>query len=439
MKNYVLCLEKLQWRSFVGVLMGIVLLCFLFPASALMAKDVGPYVFSDPYKATVYGTPQKQSHVFADKKFSFEEASLYVKDRRIPEIFEYSKDMHYLKAMQAHNAPMIFLVAGTGAGYNSQKNMFLAQLFYEAGYHVVSLSSPTHMNFLVSVSQHGVSGYVPYDVKDLYRIISIIKTDLERQNEISSFVVAGYSLGGLHSAFLTKLDEKEKKIGFSKALMINPPVNLFNSIKRLDRYLTPENLQGQTVRQKIEHFIREFSVIYMTTRFQDFDQDFLYNLSSRMDLTDSDLKALVGISFRFSSSSLIFTSDVLLNAGYVVPLNTRLSSGSSLLPYGRAAFDIDFERYTDEFLLPYIQHTIPSITRQEIIYQSGLPSIEEYLKNSDKVLVIGNENDPILNDAEVAFLRETFADRVVLFPTGGHCGNIMYDPFAKKILEMVKP
>jgi len=53
-------------------------------------------------------------------------------------------------------APLIFIIAGTGAGYNSQKMKVLQRAFFQAGFHVLALSSPTHGHFIVSATRHEV-------------------------------------------------------------------------------------------------------------------------------------------------------------------------------------------------------------------------------------------------------------------------------------------
>ena len=52
--------------------------------------------------------------------------------------------------------------------------------------------------------------------------------------------------------------------------------------------------------------------------------------------------------------------------------------------------------------------------------------------------VIGNEDDPILNERELAYLKEVFGERGVFFPRGGHCGNLQHVAFAQKMLEIIR-
>ena len=55
-------------------------------------------------------------------------------------------------AYQDHKAPLLFLIAGTGSRHNSSTMVKLQRTFHQAGFHVISISSPTHMNFVVNAS-----------------------------------------------------------------------------------------------------------------------------------------------------------------------------------------------------------------------------------------------------------------------------------------------
>ena len=74
---------------------------------------------------------------------------------------------------QKHPAPLIFNIAGTGAGHNSALLKVMQKAVYMAGFHVVSLPSPTHSNFIVSASSTGVPGRVEDDAADLYRVMKL--------------------------------------------------------------------------------------------------------------------------------------------------------------------------------------------------------------------------------------------------------------------------
>jgi len=408
------------------------------PATAMAVADY-QYPYADAYKATVFGTPPEMVYPI-EKPVTPKLRSIRIEGRQVPKIFSYSREMFYSTALQKDEAPLIFIVAGTGAEHDSSKMVFLTKAFYQAGYHVVALSSPTHMNFVVSISEHGVPGYVPYDVEDLYRVMLWIKEDIEKERKVSDYFITGYSLGAMHTAFLTQRDSVRGDFNFRKALMINPPVSLYHSVARLDSWLTPENLGEESVHDEIEHFIDLFSDYYETADVTDLDDNFLYELVTHVKLEDKDLRALIAVDFRVSSSSMIFASDVCLQAGYVVPPDDYpLGSGRPLLPYAEEAFEISFDEYMHEYLLPYLQHVQPGMDRYTMMQQCSLYDIRTYLKETDKIVVIGNRNDVILNEHDLKFIDSVFGNRAKLYPSGGHCGNIMYTPFVETMLEMVKP
>ena len=158
---------------------------------------------------------------------------------KIPEVFWFNKKMNFSLLKQDSVAPVIFVIAGTGAGYDSAKMINLQKNFYQQGYHVISLSSPTFANFIVnSNNTKYMPGNLAHDAKELYDVMELVWQQVqdEDQVEASSFAITGYSLGGAHSAFVSLLDEERKVFNFEKVLLINPPVSLYHSVSILDQY-----------------------------------------------------------------------------------------------------------------------------------------------------------------------------------------------------------
>ncbi len=422
-------------KKILFVFYALILIMFCVFASA--HAETKQFPITDPYKATIFGTPPELMYKLK-KPVKPDECEIIIDERRIPDIFWYDKNFYYSTAMQEGEAPLLFIIAGTGSEHDSTKMRFLTQLFYEAGFHVVALSSPTHMNSVISFSKYAAPGYVPYDVEDLYRAMKWIKADLEGEYKIRNYSITGYSLGAMHSAFLAKLDEERKDFHFRRVLMLNPPVSLYSSALRFDSWLSPENLGKRTPRQVIDNLIKAFSEIYVQSDIVDLDDNFLYALSQHKHFSEMDMRAIIAAAFRMSSSSMIFSSDVCLNAGYIVPVNKQLGVGDDLMPYIRVAAAITFEDYVDEYLLPYLQFIKPGTTKGELVKNCDLSSISDYLSKSEKIFVLGNEDDIILNSADVEFLKKTFGQRAILFPHGGHCGNIMFGPFARKAQELIR-
>ena len=212
----------------------------LFPAALLhAAANTGAYdyPFVNAYEATVIGTP---SIYQADlpEEVPVKDYSLTVfENREIPDVFWYSEGLKFSLVRQKERAPLIFVIAGTGASYQSPKVKGLQRAFYQAGFSVIAISSPTYMNFIVNASTTKVPGHIVHDSEDLYRVMELAYQKVADRVDVSEFYLTGYSLGGTQAAFLTRLDEERQVFNFKKVLMINPSVSLFNSVGLIDQML----------------------------------------------------------------------------------------------------------------------------------------------------------------------------------------------------------
>ena len=111
------------------------------------------YPIADPLLATVLGTPPALRAAVPDA-IDVERRSLTLfPDREIPRVLWSSKKFEYSFVAQREPAPLIFLIAGTGARFDSEKNAYLQKVLYQAGMSVVNISSPTHPDFIITASR----------------------------------------------------------------------------------------------------------------------------------------------------------------------------------------------------------------------------------------------------------------------------------------------
>ena len=143
------------------------------PTNASAAASYG-YPIADPLLATVLGTPPALRAAVPDE-IDLERRSLTLfPDREIPRVLWSSRRFEYSLAAQKEPAPLIFLIAGTGARFDSEKNAYLQKVLYQAGMSVVNISSPTHPDFIITASRSSVPGFMEADVEDLYRVMKRI-------------------------------------------------------------------------------------------------------------------------------------------------------------------------------------------------------------------------------------------------------------------------
>ena len=406
-------------------ILGGCLCALLLSCSLAGAYD---YPFADPYAATVVGTPTEYMEALpSDVPVKFETLQMFP-EREVPGILWNLDELRYSYIRQKGPAPLIFLIAGTGAGFNSPKMQLMQKAFYRAGYHVISISSPTHPNFIVAASTSGVPGHLEEDSADLYNVMQAIWQKHQKKMDVTDFYLTGYSLGAAQSAFIAKLDEQEKAFNFRKVLLINPPVSLYNSVLILDEMLEL-NIPGgmDNFNAFYERIINAFADVYANGENVEFNNDFLYRAYQyRKPQSDDPLEALIGISFRISSENMVFTTDVLTKAGYVVPKNLVLRRHDNVTDYTKVLGRLSFLDYFHGIFVPHFQAKDPSVTEAQLIKTLSLRSIDGYLRNSEKFGLIHNEDDVILLPGEIDYLRDLFGNRATIFPHGGHCGNMAY-------------
>ncbi len=400
-------------------------LCLLFATLSWGAVTDYGYPLKDKYVATVVGTPHEY---MADlpKKIPFRTRRISIfPEREVPDVLFYDKDLLYSVALQKKASPLIFLIAGTGAAHNGGKNKEMARAFYQAGFHVVSISSPTYTNFLVAASKTGVPGHPVHDAEDIYRVMEKIHAELKDDIDITGFNLTGYSLGAFNAAFVAKLDAERQSFNFDHVLLINSPVSLYNSISLLDRMV--ENIPGGPDNFDLffKDLVEGFTKVYKRGS-DDIGDDFLYAAYKGMDLQDEELAALVGVSFRLSSGSLVFVSDVMNNYGFVKPKEVILDRHSNLQIYRQVVSRLGFTDYFHEYFYPYYRDHDGAGERDAFMQTASLSHIEDFLRNNPKISVMHNEDDIILEPGEINFFREVFGDRAKIYPYGGHCGNMSY-------------
>ena len=398
----------------------------LLAIAARASADYG-YPIADPYAATVFGTPPEARAPVPETIDARIRSIKLFPDRKIPSVFWNERKFHYSVALQKERAPLIFLIAGTGARFDSTKMVYLQKALYQAGLSVVNISSPTQADFMVNASSSSVPGYMKADVQDLYTAIRKVYADIEKRVEVSEFYLSGYSLGATEAAFLGRYDEREGAFGFSRILLINPSVSLYSSVTVLDDMLARSIPGGSPELQGlIDDLFRKVSEYFHKHHREAIDAELLFHAVQAKGISRKELEALIAVSFRISAATMLFTSDVMNDFGVLVRKGTKLGVGTSTTPYMKMAARWTFAEYMDEVLLPYWKAREPGLSREQLIDETSLGAIRDYLHRSDHVEVMTNQDDFILVPGDVDFLKETFGSRATIYPVGGHCGNIMY-------------
>ena len=410
----------------------------LLPLPIFAADDGYGYPIPGSYEATIIGTPAKLMPEFPANIPSRKLVLDVMPGRQKPAIFFYDEGLHSTFAYQKQKAPLVFLIAGAGASDRSAKLMTMMKALHQAGFHVITLPSPSNANFVISASQSKITGDMVEDSADLYRAMEVAWEQVKGEIEVSSFNLCGYSLGGSQAAFVAKLDEERRVFNFRKVLMINPPVSLYSSVVSIEALL--QQIPGGATKQGVffNRMLSKFSQYYRYGNFVAINDDFLYSIYTEKLFTREETAGLIGLTYRINLAGMIFASDVMTNSGYVVPKNRVLSSTDSTFDYFFVSCHLSFIDYFNEYLYPHFKKQRPGLTREAFIDSLSLKSIEEYLKSSPKVGLMTNENDFILTRDELDYLRRIFGERAKIYPRGGHLGNLEYKENLAYMVEFFK-
>ena len=412
----------------------------------LLAADIDAasygYPLSNPFEATLATTPvELRPNLPADADIDQDDYRVRLRPERefeLPKNFWPVTKMGYRLAKQRGEAPLIFIIAGTGAHYSSSTPEYLKKLFYGAGYHVVQLSSPTSYDFMTSASRFATPGITREDAEDLYRAMQAVRAQHPRL-KVSEYHLTGYSLGGLQAAFVSELDETRRSFNFKRVLLLNPPVNLYTSTTNLDRLVQTkvDGIDNSTTFYEL--VLGKLTRYFQNKGYVDINDALLYDFqNSGEQLNDEQMAMLIGAAFRFSAADIAFTSDLINRRGLITPINYPISEGTSLTPFFRRALQCDFDCYLTEQLIPMWRARTDGGSVAQLIDQISLYGVADYLKNSSKIAVMHNADDLILGPGDLGFLRRTLGDRLTVYPLGGHCGNLNYRVNSDAMLEFFR-
>lgn len=394
------------------------------PITAMAVDKPYFYPYVNPLEATVMELPPYYNADIPDKVPTRTFKVYPFPEREVPEVFWYEDGLVCSLTYQKKEAPLIFIIAGTGARHNSPKMVNLQKALYQAGYHVISITSPTHMNFIVNASSTMTPGNLHEDAKDLYNVMQLAMAKVQDDIKVSGYHLTGYSLGGIQSAFVSMLDEEKKVFDFERVLLINPPVNLYTSVNILDGML--ENIPGgvNNFDAWFDNVMKKLAEAEKKMGYFELNGDYIYKAYKRFPPREDFLAALVGVSFRTDSASMVFVADVMKGGGFITPTDVKMTNSTALTPYYVVANRTSFEDYFTQHFVPFFRKSDPSLTEEKMIKLLSLHSIEPYLKSAIKIGLLHNEDDIILAPGEIGYLEQLFGTRAKIFPTGGHCGNM---------------
>ena len=385
------------------------------------------FPIDDPYSATIIGSATMMTPGVSEN-IPLKVYEIQIKDKKdIPDVFWYASKFKFSFSKQKNKkAPLIFVLAGTGSDYNATRVKFMQRIFHDAGYHTIAISSQMSQQFMISASSNSVPGLLLEDNKDIYKAMKLAYNKIKDQVEVTDFYIMGYSLGGSNAAVLSYIDEKEKVFNFKRVFMVNPPVDLYNSAVKLDKYLD-DYTGGKT--EGIEKLLNTTLAKVkggLTSEYANIGADTIYNIVKGDILSDAEKKAYIGLAFRLASTDLNFISDFMTKSHVYTKNPEKVDKYTNMKEYFKAVNFATFEDYVNKIGFPYYKKHNKDYSIEALKREASLKVIEDYLRTSPKIAAVTNADELILNEKDFAFLKDVFKDRLVIYPKGGHCGNMFY-------------
>lgn len=395
------------------------------------------YPYKDPYYATITTALLKADHL--DKSLKYEDIALKLMPERdsVPFFGQGRNKITARLWTTPTDGPLMIMIAGLGGASSTGYHNFLASQFVKKGFHVLVLPSPFHFSFALAGSSSGYPGLTRGDAKDLYDAIEagVEKSRKRTGFQLKKIALLGVSMGALQTAYLSEIDSREKRLDFQKVLMINPPVNPLSSAAAIDGLAAKGDSISLDARKKLPEKVVFFGSkallmgdIKSPTYFE--------GIESALPTTLEERQFLIGSSMKDFLSALIFATQQVDDLGV---LKTPIV-GKDAKERLKESENFSFSDYLEKFFLPGLGKKLGrKLTLSELESDVVLSGVESHLRSNERIFLMHNEDDFIVDKNELEYLRSVFGERMTIYAHGGHLGNVWYPENLEAVLKLFAP
>lgn len=337
------------------------------------------------------------------------------------------KKLPYSLWLQKDRAPLAFVVLGLGAHRLGEKPVAIAELLYNDGFSVATISSAWNFEFINRAASTPAPGFTPKDCEDVVKAVGSVVKDIEKRysDRIHRKALVGASMGAVHTLFLAHFETTghPDAAPFDRYLAIDPPVDLMHGMSQLDSYFrAPLRWPAAARDMMIKDTLLRAIVIGRG--------ELAPGESIPLSRTQSEF--LIGLNFRVALRDVIYTTQRRENQHV---LSGKLRTMRRQLNYNEIQ-TYSFADYARFFVFPHYVKSLPEATSDDdVIRMANLTAIESSLRSNAKVRVLHNRNDFLIRPQDADWLTAVLGDRIDWSEGEGHLGTYWTDQTKKRVLE----
>ncbi len=314
-------------------------------------------------------------------------------------------------------APLAIVYPSIGEGIGSHHSEVFAKIFYDEGYSVLIQGSHFQWEFAKSMPQGYCPGLPANDANYLKTVTSKIVNKLEQEQgcEFSDKILVGTSFGAMATLFVGEKESKNETLGISKFIAISPPIELVYAMTQADKNGESFDSSTPEVKQKAAQTAAKILQVLKLKESPGFK-------FTSLPFSEDEGKLIVSFLMRQKLSDLIFTIE-----GASKTKKSEIYDSIN---------NISYRGYAEKYLLADSGGTL-----DDIIYDTSLYSIADYLKNNDNYTIYHSLDDFFVNKKQIEQLKLYAPSQVICLNNGSHLGFLYRKEFLdslKKEITLVK-
>lgn len=313
-------------------------------------------------------------------------------------------------------APVAIIYPSIGEGIMSDESVMQAKILYEAGYSVVIEGSTFQWEFVKSMPNNYKPGLPSRDAYYSRILTSMILNQLQGKYacRFNKKILVGNSFGALTELFVAAQEESDNTLGISKYIAINPPIEIFYALKKLDKF--SQEWKNDPSDIKLRAAIAAQKVVQVSQKISDKKN---HTVEESLPFTNDEAKLAIGFTMKQKLSDVVFTIE-----------NAPTSRKSGIYD---SINNMSFYDYVQKYIVSGQDKSFDQLS-----YDSSLYSISAFLQKNKKYKIYHSLDDCFVSPDQLNWLKKQTGNKSVFFSNGSHLGFLYRKEFLDEFKNDIK-